>query len=115
MFARIMSRLRSGRLRDREVRKLVRKLPVLLPPEARTDDKLQRLAQMIHGHSIMVRGQRLHARYLNGKMSYERWVKCHRQLGDRCVVVKDHLGNHFHVDRRVVSRSTDRAGTATRD
>lgn len=107
-IGRIMKRLRSNRLRDNEVRKLVRKLPVFLPPSAQTPENLEKLTFMILRHSIRMREDRLHARYLMGKMSYAKYTRIYKRLRNRCVVVEDSIGNTFHVDHRVLSRQMDR-------
>ena len=92
------------RVRDQEIRKLVRKLPVIVGGDA----DLEAIARMVKGHSFMKRSHRLHARYFNRKMTYEQWVKYERMLSDREVIVTNSLGTSFKVDRKIISRGINR-------
>ena len=74
------------RVSNREIRKLMRKLPVLGVPVP-TDANLKMVANMVKGHSFAVRQQRLYHRYLVGNMSYENLTKYRQMLCRREVIV----------------------------
>lgn len=100
----LIRRFRHRKVRDREIQKLVRKLPLLLPKKARQPDNLKAIAVMVKGHSFLRRSQRLHSRYLDGKMTYEDLVKYKHMLDYREVIVTDSIGNTFRVDRKIITR-----------
>lgn len=112
MIRKLVQRFRhrrvSRKVRDREIQKLVRKLPVLLPKKARQPANLRGIAHMVKGHSFLRRSQRLQARYFVGKMTYADWVKYERALSDREVIVTDSIGNTFRVDRKIITRGIDK-------
>ena len=92
---------------NREIRKLMRKLPVLGVPVP-TDDNLKMVTIMVKGHSFMVRGHRLYRRYLEGRMSYEDLAKYRQMLGRREVIVTNRLGTSFAIDRNIIVRGIRR-------
>jgi len=91
------------RVRDQEIRKLVRKLPVIVG----RDVDIEAVARMVKGHGFMKRSQRLHARYLDRKMTYGQWVKYEHMLSDREVIVTSSLGTSFKADRKIITRGID--------
>ncbi len=104
MICLIQKFIARRRVRDQEIRKLMRKLPVIVGRDA----DLEAIARMVKGHSFMQRSQRLHSRYLDRKMTYEQWVKYERMLGAREVIVTNNLGTSFKVDRKIISRGINR-------
>lgn len=107
MIGKMIQKFRARKVKDREIRRLVRKLPVLMGLWCE-DEEAAQITQMARGHSFMKRSQRLHTRYLDRKMSYEDWVKYERALSDREVIVKDSIGNTFKVDRKIITRGIAR-------
>ena len=93
------------RVSNREIRKLMRKLPVLGVP---ADADLKALAIMVKGHSFMVRGQRLYFRYLDGKMSYGDLGKYRQMLSRREMIVTNRIGVVSAIDRNIVVRGIRR-------
>ncbi len=89
------------RVRKREIRRLMRKMPVLGVP---ADADFERLAMMVKSHSFTVRFHRLYSRYSDGKMSCANLTKYRRMLESREVIVNDIIGTSFAVDRKVVAR-----------
>lgn len=107
MICLIQKFIARRRVSKREIRKLMRKLPVLGVPVP-TDANLKVVANMVKGHSFAVRQQRLYHRYLEGKMSYEALGKYRQMLCRREVIVTDSLGTSFAVDRKIVARAITR-------
>ncbi len=95
------------RVSKREIRKVMRKLPVLGVPVP-TDANLKMVANMVKGHSFAVRQQRLYHRYLVGNMSYENLTKYRQMLCRREVIVTNRLGVSFAIDRKIVARAITR-------
>ncbi len=95
------------RVSNREIRKLMRKLPVLGVPVP-TDANLKMVANMVKGHSFAVRQQRLYHRYLVGNMSYENLTKYRQMLCRRELIVTNSFGTSFAVDRKIVARAITR-------
>lgn len=95
------------RVSNREIRKLMRKLPVLGVPVP-TDANLKMVANMVKGHSFAVRQQRLYHRYLVGNMSYENLTKYRQMLCRREVIVTNRLGVSFAIDRNIIVRTIRR-------
>ena len=89
-------------VRKREIRRLVRKLPVLGVPD---DADFEALAIMVKGHSFRVRQDRLYRRYLEGRMSCEDLAKYRQMLCRRELIVTNSLGTFFAVDRKIVTRA----------
>ncbi len=93
------------RVSNREIRRLMRKLPVLGVP---ADADLKALAIMVKGHSFMVRGHRLYSRYLEGSMTYQDLAKYRQMLCRREIIVTNRLGTSFAIDRNIVVRGIRR-------
>lgn len=104
MIRKLIAKFRHRKIRDREIRKLVRKLPSRRSAAA----DLEAIARMVKGHSFMKRSNRLHSRYRAGKMSYAAWVKYERMLGNREVIVNDNIGTAFRADRKIITRGIAR-------
>ncbi len=105
MICGLIQKFRHRRVSKREIRKLMRKMPVLGVP---ADANFEKLAIMVKGHSFAVRQQRLYHRYLEGGMSYEALGKYRQMLCRREVIVTDSLGTSFAVDRKIVARALTR-------
>lgn len=92
---------------NREIRRLMRQLPVLGVPVP-SDANLTTVAIMVKGHSFSVRFHRLYHRYLVGNMSYEKLGKYRQMLCRREVIVTDRLGTSYAIDRNIVVRGIRR-------
>jgi len=101
MFCLIQKFITRRRVSKQEIRRLMRKLPMLGVP---ADAHLDKLAIMVKGHSFTVRFHRLYSRYLDGKMSYADLSKYRQMLASREVIVTDSIGTSFAVDRKIVAR-----------
>ncbi len=111
MIRRLLQYFRIKRMprfvRDREIRRVVRQLPVLGLPQPTSDGQLEFIANMVKNNSFLVRNQRLYVRYLNGKMEREKCTAYQRMLDDRKLSVTNSFGTQFHVDRTHMSRALD--------
>ena len=105
MICLIQKFITRRRVSKREIRKLMRKLPVLGVP---ADADLEKMAIMVKRHSFHVRDRRLYYRYLHRKMSYDDLAKYRRMLDSREVIVTNSLGTSFAVDRKIVARAITR-------
>ncbi len=93
------------RVSNREIRKLMRKLPAL---GVSADADMMALAIMVKGHSFTIRGHRLYSRYLHGNMPREKLAKYRRMLDYREIIVTNRLGTRVAVDRKIVVRAIKR-------
>ena len=111
MIRRLFQYLRIKRVprfvRDREIRRVVRQLPVLGLPRPTSDGQLEFIADMVKNHSFLVRNRRLYYRYLNGKMERAKCTAYQQMLEDRKLIVTNSFGTQFHVDRTHMSRALD--------
>ena len=94
-------------VRDREIRRVVRQLPVVGLPRTTSDGTLEFIADMVKNRSFIIRDRRLYYRYLEGKMCYKKSMAYRRMLEDRKLIVTNSFGTQYHVDRTHMSRALD--------
>ena len=105
MICGLIHKFRYRRVSKREIRRLMRKMPMLGVP---ADADFEKLAIMVKGHSFTVRQHRLYHRYLMGNMSYQDLAKYRQMLCRREMIVTNSLGTSFAVDRKIVTRAITR-------
>ncbi len=94
-------------VRDREIRRVVRQLPVLGLPRPTSDGQLEFISDMVKNQSFLVRNRRLYYRYLDGKIERAKCRAYQQMLEDRKLIVTNSFGVQFHVDRTHMSRTLD--------
>lgn len=94
-------------VRDREICRVVRQLPVLGLPRPTSDGQLEFITDMVKNHSFLVRDRRLYFRYLDGKMARQKCMAYQKMLNDRKLIVTNSFGTQFHVDRTYMGRALD--------
>lgn len=94
-------------VRNREIRRVVRQLPVLGLPQSTSEGQLAFIADIVKNNSFLVRNQRLCLRYLDGKMERAKCTAYQQMLEDRKLIVTNSFGTQFHVDRTHMGRALD--------
>jgi len=94
-------------VRDREIRRVMRQLPVVGLPQPTSDGQLEFIADMVKNHSFIMRDRRLYFRYLDGKINRDKCRAYQRMLEDRKIIVTNSFGTSFAVDRELMGRALD--------